>query len=55
MSETAKPLAGQVAIVTGSGSGIGRAEALALAKAGAAVVVNDRAAGATIPGGAKET
>jgi NAD(P)-dependent dehydrogenase (short-subunit alcohol dehydrogenase family) len=35
------PLAGQVAIVTGSGRGIGRAHIMELARSGAAVVVND--------------
>ena len=40
MNETRKPLAGQVAVVTGASSGIGAAIAPALAEAGAAVVVN---------------
>jgi NAD(P)-dependent dehydrogenase (short-subunit alcohol dehydrogenase family) len=39
-----KPLAGQVAIVTGGGRGLGRAFALALAQAGAAVAVTARTA-----------
>jgi NAD(P)-dependent dehydrogenase (short-subunit alcohol dehydrogenase family) len=38
----AQPLAGQVALVTGSGRGLGRAYAIALAKAGAAVSVTAR-------------
>ncbi|GIH72430.1 SDR family NAD(P)-dependent oxidoreductase [Sphaerimonospora thailandensis] len=38
---TAQPLAGKVAAVTGAGAGLGRAKALSLAAAGAAIVVND--------------
>ncbi len=41
-SVSARPLDGQVAIVTGGGKGLGRAFALDLAARGAAVVVNNR-------------
>jgi len=40
----ARPLAGEVALVTGGGRGLGRAYALALAQAGAAVAVTARTA-----------
>jgi 3-oxoacyl-[acyl-carrier protein] reductase len=39
--DTARPLSGKVAIVTGAGNGLGRAESLALARAGAALILND--------------
>lgn len=41
MSQNATPLAGKVAIVTGSGQGLGLAYARELARRGAAVVIND--------------
>ena len=47
-NESAKPLDGQVAVVTGAGRGIGRGIALELARLGANIVVND--VGASLDG-----
>ena len=41
-SDSQRPLAGQVAIITGGGRGIGRAIAIAYAEAGASVCVTAR-------------
>src|SRR5579862_7617345 len=46
MSDTEKPLAGRVAVVTGASRGIGYALALALARAGAHIVAVARTVGA---------
>jgi NAD(P)-dependent dehydrogenase (short-subunit alcohol dehydrogenase family) len=45
MADTAQPLAGKVAVVTGAGQGLGREIALGFAAAGATVVLAARSAG----------
>src|SRR3970282_2152017 len=58
MSDAAKPLEGQVAVVTGARRGIGRAIAIDFARAGADVVVSARSsesAPSRLPGTIEQT
>ena len=58
MSDTTKPLEGQVAVVTGASRGIGRAIAIDFARAGADVVVSARSsesAPSKLPGTIEQT
>ncbi|MFE3060464.1 SDR family NAD(P)-dependent oxidoreductase [Nocardia sp. NPDC059239] len=57
MVQSAKPLAGKVALVTGASRGVGKGAAIGLGEAGATVYVTARASGAAgnLPGTARQT